>query len=153
MSDSSPHISKVIHWEKWNLRASQRCFLVLWFYLSHFPMSTSQYFLPFPSGLLLNPITDHRLRAKTEGFILPVVTQVYLRRCLQIWFKESPGDWVGPEEGNKWKAANKPSSTNVLLSHQDTLPLCGKATELAFTILRLWSTFHPTASIPIYLAK
>lgn len=25
----------------------------------------------------------------------------------------------------------------MLLSHQDTLPLCGKATELAFTILRL----------------
>ena len=114
-------------------------------YLSIFPV--------FPSGLLLNPITDHRLRAKTEGFILPVVTRVYLRRYLQTWFKESPGDWVGAGEGNKWKAANKPSSTNALLSHRDTLSLCGKATELAFTILKLWSTFHPTASIPIYLAK
>ena len=129
------------------------CFLVLRFYFSHFPVSTSQHFLPFPSGLLLNPITNHRLRTKKEGFILSVVMWVHLRRCLQTWFKESPGDCVGVGEGNQWKAANKPSSTNALLSHQDTLPLCGKATELAFTILGLWSTFHPTASIPIYLAK
>lgn len=129
------------------------CFQVLWFYFSHFPVSTSPYFLPFPSGLLLNPITNHRLRAKTEDFILSEVMWAHLRRYLQAWFKESPGDWVGAGEGNWQKAANKPSSTNALLSHQDPLPLCGKATKPAFTMLRLWSTSHPTAGFPLNLTK
>lgn len=44
-------------------------------------------------------------------------------------------DWH--REENQQKSACKLSSTIVLLSHQDTSPLCKKATELAFTILRL----------------
>lgn len=40
-------------------------------------------------------------------------------------------------KGNQWKVANKLSSTNALFYHQDTIPFCGKAIKISYTILRL----------------
>lgn len=102
---------------RWILGTS--CFLVCLFYFSYFPVSTPLQSLLVPSGLLLNPITNHRSRAKIEDPSGVVFTDMIQGEPWRL----------GWHRRNRWKATNKPSSTNAVLSHQDTLPLCGKDTS------------------------
>lgn len=81
------------------------------------------------------------------------VLQAYLSKYYRMWVEQNPGAEVFEEDGGQRRPENKLSFTHVLQSRQGMSLLSGKATQLAFTILRSWSTFQPTSNLHTHLPK